>query len=251
MKATLQLIRSATIKLKIDGFTLLVDPYLAPQGKGRSYAGVRTSPLVPLPCAVDELLADVDAVFVSHLHSDHFDEAAREVIPKSMPLLCPDPLASALAADGFKDVRPIGDDTPGPLGIRLTSGQHGPEAVLEEMGNVAGFVLPLGRNKRLYWVGDSIDCPAVQQVLREYQPSVVVVHACGADWNGVGPLVMDCGMVESVLNAAPQARVIATHMDAVDHATVSRADLLRYFGSKPALMARMSIPLDGETISLA
>lgn len=251
MSATLQLIRSATIKLRIDGFTLLVDPYLASQGKGRSYAGVRTSPLVPLPCRTDELLADVDAVFVSHLHSDHFDETAREVIPKSMPLLCPGPLAAALTADGFNDVRPIAGDTPGPLGIRLTPGQHGPEAVLEEMGDVSGFVLPIGPDQRLYWVGDSINCPAVQRVLRECRPSVVVVHACGAEWDGVGPLVMDCKMVESVLHAAPQARVIATHMDAVDHATVSRADLLRYFSSKPALMARMSIPLDGEMISLA
>jgi L-ascorbate metabolism protein UlaG (beta-lactamase superfamily) len=47
---------------------------------------------------VGELLRGVDAVFVSHLHSDHFDAAAQQLLPKDLPILCPAPIAEP--ADG-------------------------------------------------------------------------------------------------------------------------------------------------------
>jgi L-ascorbate metabolism protein UlaG (beta-lactamase superfamily) len=33
---------------------------------------------------VDNIIKDVDAVIVTHLHYDHWDEAAKEVLPKDM-----------------------------------------------------------------------------------------------------------------------------------------------------------------------
>jgi len=56
-----RLVRSATITLSWQDTTLLVDPWLAPRGSGRSYAGSRQSPLVDLPMSIPELLNGVDA----------------------------------------------------------------------------------------------------------------------------------------------------------------------------------------------
>lgn len=41
--------------------------------------------LVPLPVPVEDLVK-VDAVIVTHLHSDHFDDAAMEALPRSLPI---------------------------------------------------------------------------------------------------------------------------------------------------------------------
>jgi hypothetical protein len=45
--------------------------------------------------------------------------------------------------------------------------------------------------------------------------------------------------------AAPDARFIATHMDAVNHACLSRAGLSRFLGER-GLASRFSIPEDGD-----
>jgi hypothetical protein len=57
-------------------------------------------------------------------------------------------------------------------------------------------------------------------------PDVIVTHSCGALWDGT-LIVMDAEQTLDLCEAAPHATVIATHMEALDHATVSRAALRR------------------------
>ena len=51
--------------------------------------------------------------------------------------------------------------------------------------------------------------------------------------------------VLKVCEAAPDAAIIASHMDAVNHATVSRTEL-REFLKKHGVDGRVLIPEDGE-----
>lgn len=254
MKALMQfqLIRSATVKISAAGSTLLVDPYLAPRGGGKTYAGAQTSPLVDLPRPLEEILQGVDAVFVSHLHSDHFDAAAQQQLPKGLPILCPEAIAAPIRAMGFVQVTGIqGQLAWRGCTLHLTGGRHGPDDVLQAMGDVHGFVLQAPTEPTLYWAGDTVWCPEVQAALQHFDPAVVVVHACGATWRGVGPLVMDAAQVQAVLQAAPRITVVATHLDVVDHATVSRADLARHFAGLPDLSLRLRVPADGQTMAFA
>ncbi|MBX3621335.1 MAG: MBL fold metallo-hydrolase [Rhizobacter sp.] len=247
----LQLVRNATLKLTLGSFTLLIDPYLAALHEGKSYGGVQRSPLVPLPMGLDVLLGDVDAVFVSHLHSDHFDDVAQRVLPRDTRLLCPAAIAGPIRTLGFSRVTPI-DDTLEHAGLHLrtTPCRHGPDAVLADMGPVHGLLLADRSGPLLYWVGDSVWCPEVAGVIDQHAPPHLVVHACGATWHGQGPLVMDAPQVEAVLRHAPGARVVATHLDCVDHATVSRADLARHFEPLAGLRSRLTVPADGERLTL-
>lgn len=248
----LQLIRNATLRIRLGGKTLLVDPYLAEQHQGRSYGGTRRSPLVPLPLSVASILEGVDAVFVSHLHSDHFDEVAREALPKTLPILCPAILEARIRDAGFRAVQGIPDSVVWQgLRLQLTGGRHGPDSVLPDMGPVNGFVLSAPGAPTLYWAGDSILCPEVQDALQRHRPDVVVVHGCGATWQGRGPLVMDEPQIEALLRTWTAGKVIATHLDCVDHATVSRADLRKHFLNRPDLISRLIIPEDGETLHLS
>jgi len=245
----IRLIRSATLTVELAGIRFLIDPWLSAKGAGKSYSGRGPSPLVDLPCPVEELLDGIDAVLVSHLHSDHFDEVAQRVLPKSIPILCHARDREAIKAMGFEDVRAIGDAIRiGDVAIRTTDGRHGPAEVLEDMGEVSGFLIQAESEPTLYWAGDTILCPPVEAVLTQECPDVVVVHGCGALWNGKGPLVMDRDMTLQTLRSAGNAIVVVTHLDAVDHATVTRADYLALFGNREIATDRLRIPSDGDRL---
>ena len=74
-----QQIRSATSIVTFAGKRFLIDPMLAEQGTYPSVPDTtstgRGNPDCELPCPVQDLF-NVDAVIVTHLHFDHFDEAA-------------------------------------------------------------------------------------------------------------------------------------------------------------------------------
>ncbi|KPF57342.1 MBL fold metallo-hydrolase [Rhizobium sp. AAP116] len=236
----IRLIRSATLTVDVAGSRLLIDPWLAARGEGRSYSGRATSPLVDLPLAVEELLDGIDAVLISH-----------GALPKSMPILCHSRDQAAIMALGFEDVRAIGQGLAlGSVQIRTTDGRHGPPEVLDDMGDVSGFLISAIDEPILYWAGDTILCPEVAAVLADEKPDVVVVHGCGALWHGKGPIVMDAAMVRETLRLAGAAIVLVTHLDAVDHATVSRADIRSMRDRQTQGAERLRILEDGETLNL-
>jgi hypothetical protein len=55
--------------------------------------------------------------------------------------------------------------------------------------------------------------------------------------------------VAAVYQAAPQATLIASHMEAVNHALLSRRELRDYLDSQ-GMAARVRVPEDGDTMVL-
>lgn len=247
----LQLIRNATLKLSFAGCTILVDPYFAPRHSLPSYTGRSPNPLVELPVAVDEIIAGVELVIVSHLHSDHFDSVAKERVPKSLPILCQPGDEGAIRNAGFTNVTPL-EDTTTWQGIAITrrEGSHGLGPVLEKMGSVMGFSLDAPDEPSLYWAGDSVLYPPVTETITRTRPQVIVTHSCGAMWDGV-PIVMDAAETIAICRMSPGSTVVATHMEALDHATVSRLALRQAAQKEGIAPERLLIPADGETLSLA
>lgn len=245
----LQLIRNATLRLTYHGQLILVDPYLAPKHSLPPYADKSPNPLVELPLDIPDILDGVQAVLVSHLHSDHFDSVAKERLPKDLPLFCQPGNDAAIREAGFADVRVITDTVEwNDVNITRTKGQHGDEATAQLMGSVSGFVFRAADEPTLYWAGDTIWYPPVERTIASAQPDIIVTHSCGARWKGSPPIVMDAAQTVAVCNAAPHSRVVATHMEALDHATVSRADLRQYADAHGISTQQLLIPADGETI---
>ena len=60
---------------------------------------------------------------------------------------------------------------------------------------------------------------------------------------------MDAAEAVAACRLAPNATVIATHMDSLDHATVSRDELRRH-ATEQGVSPQLLIPLDGETLQL-
>ncbi len=59
---------------------------------------------------------------------------------------------------------------------------------------------------------------------------------------------MDDSQTVEVARSAPQAKVIAVHMEALDHATVDRATLRRTADAAGIGPERLLVPADGETV---
>jgi L-ascorbate metabolism protein UlaG (beta-lactamase superfamily) len=246
----LRLIRSATLKLNYNGRVILIDPYLAAKHDYDPLVGKSRNPMFDLPCTPEEVIEGVELVIVSHLHFDHFDKAAWERLPKTLPLYCQPGNEEKIKDKGFEDVRVLHDQVDW-NGIRIirTAGQHGKGMWAERMGQVSGFVFQARGEPTIYWTGDTIWYEAVEKAIHEYQPDVIVTHSCGAEFDEHDPIVMDAEQTVAVCRAAPNAIVIATHMDTFDHGMVTRADLRAFATAEGITAERLRIPDDGETLA--
>lgn len=246
----IQLIRHATLWLEYGNHKFLIDPMFAKTGANppvMNSANNRRNPLVSLPMgvAMDQLLHS-DAVVVTHLHPDHWDEAAAELLPKATPILCQPGDERHFESLGFTRVSPIADsmEFEGVI-LSRTGGQHGTGEIGQMMGPVSGFVFRALGEPTLYLAGDTIWCEEVSRAMDDHHPDVVVVNAGGARFLTGGPITMDDDQIVSLCNHAPNTQVIAVHMDAINHCLVTRADLRQRLEAEE-LTHRVTIPEDGE-----
>jgi L-ascorbate metabolism protein UlaG (beta-lactamase superfamily) len=247
----LQLIRNATLKLEYAGHTVLIDPYLAPKHSLPSFTGRSPNPMVELSLGIEDILKGVELVIVSHLHDDHFDSVAMQRVPKHLPLFCQPGDEVTIRAAGFTNVTPLTESAIWE-GLTLTrrEGSHGLGPVVDLMGSVIGLSLEAAGEPSIYWAGDTVLYPPVADVIRDTTPDIIITHSCGARWDG-DLIVMDAAETVSVCKAAPDAIVIATHMEALDHATTSRKDLRQAAEEEGIGPSRLLIPADGETVVLS
>ena len=246
----LRLIRNATLLLSYAGRTILIDPCLGAKGTLPSFAGVAPNPTVDLPMTVEDLLHGVELILVSHLHPDHFDPAADAVLPKSVPLLCQAIDLETIESKGFGTARALTEEFDlGGLTISPTPGQHGSGEMLNRMGSVMGFVLRAADEPTIYCAGDTILTPEVLKIVREIEPDIVVTHSGGAKLEQT-LLIMDDRQTVSLCHHARKATVIAVHLEALDHCTVTREQLQRLASSESIASSRLLIPADGEELWL-
>jgi len=251
-------IRNATLVIEYAGKRLLTDPWFAPKGAIPGFEGTPNShlrnPTVDLPVSIDEL-TDVDAVILTHVHPDHWDDVAASALRKDIPFFVQHfGDREVIKAAGFTDVRVL-TGNPEFDGIKIikTGGQHGSDAVMQAaydlLGEVCGVILRHPSEKSLYLAGDTTFNAYVEGNLATFRPEVVVLNCCDAQVTGFGSIIMSKEHVREVCRHAPTATIVASHMEAVNHATLTRAELRRYLADN-ALGDRALIPDDGETLSL-
>lgn len=248
-------IRHATFILRIDGLNLLVDPMLSdkhemdPVGNAPSTERI---PMVALPFSESDLkekLRSIDALLVTHTHRDHWDLKAQSVINKGLPLICQPPDAEKLKQQGFTNVIAVNSeiDFRGHK-IHRVNGQHGTGDIGARMAPVSGFVVIIGK-KKIYIAGDSVWCSDVENTINAHKPDVIVVNAGAAQFNQGDPITMTSNEVIKTITTLQTAKVVAIHMDTVNHCRLSRTNLKKELEAAN-LLKRCSIPFDGEMIYL-
>lgn len=250
----IQLIRNATIVVEYGGKKILIDPMLANKGAYPPFPNSprqeENNPLVGLPTSIDSIMNDIDAVIVTHLHYDHWDEAAKKALPKDIKLFAQnDADATEIQNAGFKNVEVLQEDTVFE-GIQLikTKGEHGRGEILKVAGQVCGVVFKHFNEKTLYVAGDTVWYDAVQEVIHSHKPEIIVVNAGDNQFFEGGSLVMGKEDVFEVYNAAPNAKIIAVHMEAVNHWSLSREEL-KNFTNEKGIASNVLIPTDGKSYS--
>ena len=247
---SLRLFRNATMRITYAGLTFLTDPMLSEKGGMPGFVGIASNPTVALPVAPGEIVRGVGYVIVSHLHPDHFDEAAARLLPRSLPILCRSEELASFSAAGFTNVVPIADSHRiGEVTITRIGGQHGKGKILERLGTVAGFVFQAPGHPTLYWIGDSIWCDEVEAAIRTHKPDVIISHSGGATIPGFEPILMDLGQTLQLAKIADKATIVAVHLEALDHCVVTRSQLREAAEKQGISGARLRIPADGEEIS--
>ncbi len=246
----IQLIRNATFRLTYAGHRLLTDPFLAEKHTIQSFAEVSPNPLVDLPCTPEEVVDQIGMVVVSHLHIDHFDPLAQELLPKDISMFCQPGDETQLAEKGFLAVTAVEQPVEWQgISLTRTPGQHGTGVWAERMGTVSGFIFSAENEPVLYWAGDTIWYDPIATVIAETQPNIIITHSSGAKFGDSDPIVMDAKQTIAVCKAAPNAIVVAIHMETLDHGTVSRADLRAQAEAEGINSKQLLIPADGEHLN--
>ena len=231
----------------------LVDPFLADKGSYPPFPNSarqdQKNPLADLPVSLEALI-DADAVIVTHLHLDHWDDAAKKVLPKDVKLFTQNEEdAKEIQKAGFTNVEVLQTNTVYE-GIQLikTKGEHGRGEVLELIGKVCGVVFKHDSEKTLYIAGDTVWYKEVENEIDAHNPDVIVVNAGDNQFFEGGSLVMGKEDVYSVHKAAPNAKIMAVHMEAVNHWALSREEL-KNFAEEKGMASQLLIPDDGESYS--
>ncbi|QYR23098.1 MBL fold metallo-hydrolase [Paenibacillus sp. sptzw28] len=247
----IQQIRNATLVVDYAGKKFLIDPILAEKGTyppfPNSLRQDQFNPLVSLPLSIEDLIY-ADAVIITHLHPDHFDDAAKEVLPKEIKIFVQNEEdAKEVRNAGFQNVEVLQEDTVFE-GIRLrkTKGQHGRGEILKLAGNVCGVVFNHPNEKTLYVAGDTVWYEAVQETLDTHKPEVIIVNGGDNQFFGSGSLIMGKDDIYEVYKTAPDAIIISSHMEAVNHWTLSREELKSFIDEK-GISSTILVPDDGET----
>lgn len=111
-----------------------------------------------------------------------------------------------------------------------------------------GAVLKAPDEKTLYIAGDTIWCQEVKEALSTYSPDVIIVNCCEATILNGERLIMGLDDLRDLIQHSPQLKIIASHLDAVSHLKVTRADIMSFIEQEHT--SNILVPADGESINI-
>jgi L-ascorbate metabolism protein UlaG (beta-lactamase superfamily) len=217
-------IGTATVLLRLGPFTLLTDPNFLHRGESAAIGfGLRT-PRLTDPAMEIEALPHLDAVVLSHLHGDHFDQVAERRLPRDLPIVTSRQSALGLRAKGFHEARGLATWQSivlrrGDARLRITAvpGRHGPRPVALLLPRVIGSVLDLyeghDHRVRLYVSGDTLVHPGLQDLADRFPDiDLALVHLGGTRLAGV-LLTMDATQGVECLRIVRPRTAVPIHYD--------------------------------------
>ena len=227
-KSSIQLVRNATLIIHYGGHKILVDPMLSAKGAIESWAGIARNPTVDIQMPMQQITDSVDLVLVSHTHADHFDDAANNILKKSIKIINQPADKIFFSSKGYINAETLENQTKWDnISIERINGEHGSGKVLEMMGKTSGFVLSAKNEPTIYIMGDAIWTDTIKANIKRIKPDIIVVNSGGAQIKGFEnvPIIMDEKQVMQLISSSGKAKILAVHMDALDHCRTTRLTL--------------------------
>ena len=240
--------------LETTDHRILIDPMLGDQGCMPSFTWFRfktqRNPIVALPVSAGDMLRDITHCLITHKHPDHIDKAGIQFLTDhQIPVTCSWLDASFFTEKGLHVVQTLKYWEPENFfGGKITGipARHGYGYIARSMGNVMGFYLQLPGEPSVYLSSDTIYTAHVDKVLKELRPDLSVVACGSAQMDLFKPILMTPDDIVRFVSNAP-GRVLANHLEAVNHCPTTRETLKRLLEDK-GLLGKVFIPEDGEVI---
>jgi len=240
--------------------TFAVDPVYADKGttfalpKGRVN---EKNPLVPLPFDTSFINA-LDGVFITHTHFDHFDETAKKLLPKDMPIYCHPSEIKAIKKYGFTNIHVVQNDIVinGEIKVTTAPGKHGTGIAGKLMGRSTGYILTDISNREIkepstYIMGDTIWYDEIESIIQKYKPEVIIAFAGEARLPFGKNITMSTDDIHQLASAiqTTEFKLIVTHLDTWNHCYLTRTDLKNFLSNK-SYRNKVFVPDDGESYDL-
>ena len=208
-----------------SGQRLMTDPWL-------------TNPNAPPVSAKAESLAPLDAILLSHGHSDHSADALVIARATGAPVICLAELADYLSAKGAQTPLGMnigGTQTVAGMQITMTAAVHSGSTVeqgrIVYLGGAAGFVIRAPDTPTIYFAGDTALFGDMKIIRDRYAPEIAFLPigdhytmgpedaAVAAEWLGVRQVVPMHWGTFPILTGTPAALrtfLKATPIDVLD-----------------------------------
>src|SRR3954471_8176454 len=137
----------ATVLLEVEGVRLITDPVL------RSWVGpLRRQGARPSPGVAD----DVDAVLISHLHSDHADLPSLRRFRREVPMLVPAGARAFFERRGFAAVSEMAaGESRQVKGVTVTATEATHPVTRRSVSETEAIGFLVGGARRIYFAGDT------------------------------------------------------------------------------------------------
>ncbi len=252
---------TATMLLRIGGFTLLTDPNFLHRGQRAKLGyGLRAKRLTE-PALQPTQLPALDGILLSHMHGDHWDRIATKSLPKDTPVVTTPEAAKCLADRGFTGTSDLQawqthEFTRGTSTLRITSvpGVHGPGPLARLLPQVMGSVVELVQEGgevswRGYVSGDTLYRPVLGEVLERCGPlDVLIPHLGGTKALGL-TVTMDARQGADLVELLKPPVTVPVHYDDYDRFKSPLGDFVAEVGRRE-LPGELRTVQRGETISL-
>lgn len=246
-------LRNATIIVEYSGFRILIDPMFAPKGANEPIID-KPWPYHEIPVPPKDVIKNIDAVIVTHLHIDHFDKYAQDILPKETKIFVQDMFdKNALEKEHFKNIEILSFDGTEFEGIKLykTECRHGIKADVEHVflakglrWEAMGVVFRANNEPTLYLAGDTIWYDRIKETIDIHKPKYIVLNTSAAKVYDE-QILMGIEDIKAVHEYYPEGKLLAVHLDCVENAPLSRADL-----RNSEVKDYIYPPADGEIMSL-
>lgn len=252
-------IRNATVTVTYPkkDITILVDPILA--GKGTqppiSFSNEIKNPTSELPIDKNELIKGISAVLLTHYHEDHFDREAERMLPKNTLIFCQPGDDLKLIEKGFTNTQVV-DSVLTWNGIRISrflASHHKGADGAPPFGESSSFFLQID-NESIFFTGDAILDSRLKNSLAVAQPGLVIANTGECQFTKENPVLPPGEMMtltktelKKITHLLPASKIIAVHMDAINHCSLSKTELKKYIKSEE-LEKSILVPNEGEIL---